>query len=160
MGLPAESCTQSTDPVTVGTRRGDGFPRQRFRFRPGPVTDEGRTVSATMRAHDVHVVPPEIVDSVFYSATVSDSLAILVAETVGTTQRIAGGNEGAVRLLGYAVGDLRTLPVEQLLPTLPGGELRLLLRRERTGRISLPVRTASGAEIEAVVVATPAPSGR
>src|SRR3954463_5450764 len=149
MGLPAESCTQSTAPVTVGTRCGDGFPHHRnghpavCRARHGR---GGRTVSATMRAHDNHVVPPEIVDSVFYSATVSDSLAILVAETVGTTQRIAWGNEGAVRLLGYAVGDLRTLPVEQLLPTLPGGELRLLLRRERTGRISLPVRTASGAE--------------
>src|SRR3954447_1531840 len=126
----------------------------------GPHTDEGRIVSATMRAHDVHVVPAEIVDSVFYSATVSDSLAILVAETVGTTQRVAWGNEGAVQLLGYAVDDLRALPVDQLLPTLRGGELKLLLRRERTARMSLPVRTASGADIEAVVLATPAPSGR
>jgi diguanylate cyclase (GGDEF)-like protein/PAS domain S-box-containing protein len=113
-----------------------------------------------MRAHDVHVVPPEIVDSVFYSATVSDNLAILVAETVGSTQRIAWGNEGAVQLLGFALDDLRALPVDQLLPTLRGGELKLLLRRERTARMSLPVRTASGAAIEAVILATPAPSGR
>jgi diguanylate cyclase (GGDEF)-like protein/PAS domain S-box-containing protein len=113
-----------------------------------------------MRAHDIHVVPAEIVDSVFYSATVSDNLAILVAETVGSAQRFAWGNEGAVQLLGYAVDDLQGLPVDQLLPTLRGGELKLLLRRERAARMSLPVRTASGAVIEAVVIATPAPSGR
>src|ERR687893_372486 len=120
MGLRAESCTHSTDSVTVGAGCGDGSPHHTEVTRPsaGPVMDEGRTVSATMRAHDVHVVPPEIVDSVFYSATVSDNLAILVAETVGSTQRVAWGNEGAVQLLGYAVDDLRALPVDQLLPTL------------------------------------------
>ena len=43
----------------------------------------GRTVSVTISAPDDDMVPPEIVSTVFYSATVSDSLAILVAETVG-----------------------------------------------------------------------------
>ena len=105
-------------------------------------------------------IPPDIVSAVFYSATVSDSLALLAAETVGTTPRVRWGNEGAVKLLGYAVEDLRSLPVEQLFPTLGGGELRLLLRRERAGQMVLPVRTASGALVESIVSATPAPSGR
>jgi diguanylate cyclase (GGDEF)-like protein/PAS domain S-box-containing protein len=117
-------------------------------------------VSATIRAHDHQVVSPEIVSSVFYSTTVSDSLAVLVAETVGSSQRVAWANEGAVQMLGYAVDDLRSLEVDQLLPTLGGGGLKLLLRRERTARMSLPIRTASGAVIEAVVLATPSPSGR
>jgi diguanylate cyclase (GGDEF)-like protein/PAS domain S-box-containing protein len=106
------------------------------------------------------MVPPEIVSTVFYSATVSDSLAILVAETVGGTQRLTWCNEGAVQLLGYGLEDLRATSVRHLFPTLGGGELKLLLRRERAARMTLPVRTASGAEIEAVVITTPSPGGR
>jgi diguanylate cyclase (GGDEF)-like protein/PAS domain S-box-containing protein len=105
-------------------------------------------------------VPAEVVSSVFHSATVTDSTAILVAEASDTSQRISWGNEGAVKLLGYALEDLRCLPVEGLLPSLRGGEMRLLLRRERMVRMTLPVRTASGAVVDAVVVSTPSPSGR
>ena len=110
-------------------------------------------------ASDDHV-PPEIVSSVFYSASVSDALALLVAETSGRTQRIAWANEGAVQLLGYALVDLSAMPVEQLFPTLGGGELKLLLRRERSARRTLQVRTASGALVEAGVITTPSPGGR
>ncbi|MGZ4626320.1 MAG: putative bifunctional diguanylate cyclase/phosphodiesterase [Kineosporiaceae bacterium] len=105
-------------------------------------------------------VPPEIVDSVFYDAAVAESLALLVAETVAGAPRINWGNQGAVRLLGYGLEDLRSLPVEQLLPALRGGELKLLLRRERAAQMTLQVRTASGANVECVVVATPGPGGR
>jgi diguanylate cyclase (GGDEF)-like protein/PAS domain S-box-containing protein len=116
------------------------------------------SVSISTSEHDM--VPPEIVSTVFYSATVSDSLAILVAETVGGTQRLTWCNEGAVQLLGYGLEDLRATSVRHLFPTLGGGELKLLLRRERAARMTLPVRTASGAEIEAVVITTPSPGGR
>jgi diguanylate cyclase (GGDEF)-like protein/PAS domain S-box-containing protein len=116
-------------------------------------------VSALTSAPDDRV-PPEIVSTVFYSATVSDSLVILVVETVGTTQRLTWGNEGAVQLLGYGLEDLRSLPVSQMFPSLGGGELKLLLRRERAARMTLPVRTASGALLEAVVTTTPSPGGR
>ncbi|WP_448628260.1 putative bifunctional diguanylate cyclase/phosphodiesterase [Geodermatophilus sp. URMC 64] len=105
-------------------------------------------------------VPPEVVSSIVYSATVSEGMAILVAETVGTTPRVTWGNQGAVKLLGYGLEDLLRLPVENLLPTLRGSELKLLLRRERVAQMTLPVRTASGATVESVVIATPAPSGR
>jgi diguanylate cyclase (GGDEF)-like protein/PAS domain S-box-containing protein len=104
-------------------------------------------------------VPAEIVTSVFHSATVTDATAILVAEMVDGTPRLSWGNDGAVKLLGYAVEDLRCLPVGTLLPSLRGGELRLLLRRERMVRMTLPVRTASGAVVDALVVATPSPTG-
>ncbi|MGY1849213.1 MULTISPECIES: putative bifunctional diguanylate cyclase/phosphodiesterase [unclassified Blastococcus] len=104
-------------------------------------------------------VPPEIVTSVFYSATVSDTLAIVVAEMVAGRPRVSWGNVGAVELLGYGLDDLRALPVEHLFPSLGGGELKLLLRRERTARMTLPVRTASGAAIEAQVTTTPSPRG-
>src|SRR4051794_24471925 len=90
----------------------------------------GRTVSASSAPAQRHV-PAEIVSSVFHSATVTDATAILVAEKVDTTPRISWGNDGAVKFLGYAVEDLCFLPVEALLPSLRGGELRLLLRRER-----------------------------
>ncbi len=110
-------------------------------------------------APDAHV-PPEIVSSVFYSASVSDSLALLVAETSGRTQRFSWANEGAVQLLGYGLEDLCAMPVEQLFPTLGGGELKLLLRRERSARRTLHVRTASGALVEAGVLTTPSPGGR
>src|SRR5688500_11719754 len=106
------------------------------------------------------MVPPEIISTVFYSATVSDSLAILVAEATAAGQRLTWCNEGAVQLLGYGLDDLRALPVDQLFPTLGGGELTLLLRRERAARMTLPVHTASGAGVAAVVTTTPAASGR
>jgi diguanylate cyclase (GGDEF)-like protein/PAS domain S-box-containing protein len=105
-------------------------------------------------------VPSEIVSSIFYSASVSDAMALLVAELVGGTPRVSWGNEGAVKLLGYGLEDLRALTVEHLLPALRGGELKLLLRRERAATMTLPVRTASGATLESVVVATPSPTGR
>jgi diguanylate cyclase (GGDEF)-like protein/PAS domain S-box-containing protein len=105
-------------------------------------------------------VPLEIVSSIFHSATVSDDLAILVAETTGGAPRVSWGNQGAVSLLGYAVEDLRTVPVRQLLPTLRGDELRLLLRSERSAEMTVPVRSASGELIEATVSATPSPGGR
>jgi diguanylate cyclase (GGDEF)-like protein/PAS domain S-box-containing protein len=115
-------------------------------------------VSATRAPVGPHV-PAEIVSSVFHSATVTDATAILVAEMVDATPRISWGNDGAVKLLGYAVEDLRSLPLESLLPSLRGGELRLLLRRERMVRMTLPVRTASGAVVDSLVVATPSPCG-
>jgi diguanylate cyclase (GGDEF)-like protein/PAS domain S-box-containing protein len=116
-------------------------------------------VSVSISASEHDMVPPEIVSTVFYSATVSDSLAILVAETVNGTQRVTWCNEGAVQLLGYGVEDLRATSMRHLFPTLGGGELKLLLRRERTARMTLPVRTASGADVEAVVITTPSPGG-
>jgi diguanylate cyclase (GGDEF)-like protein/PAS domain S-box-containing protein len=105
-------------------------------------------------------VPPEIVASVFHSATVSENLAILVAEVSGGSTRVSWGNQGAVSLLGYALEDLRSVSVQQLFPTLRGGELALLLRRERSTHMTVPVRSASGEIIEATISATPAPSGR
>jgi diguanylate cyclase (GGDEF)-like protein/PAS domain S-box-containing protein len=117
-------------------------------------------VSVTISVPDDDLVAPEIVSTVFYSATVSDSMAILVAETVAGGPRLSWCNEGAVTLLGYGLDDLRALPLDHLFPSLGGGELKLLLRRERTARMTLPVRTASGAVVESVVIATPAPDGR
>ena len=106
------------------------------------------------------LVSPEIVSSIFYGAAVSDTLVLLVAEVVGGTPRITWGNEGAAQLLGYGLADLRSLPVSSLVPTLRGAGVKLLLRRERSARMTLPVRTASGALVEAVVLCTPTPSGR
>ncbi|MGY1744356.1 putative bifunctional diguanylate cyclase/phosphodiesterase [Blastococcus sp. SYSU D00695] len=117
-------------------------------------------MTATSSADAGPRVAPEIVSAVFHGATVSDGLALLVAETSGGQPRLAWGNEGAVHLLGYAAEDLRGLPVASLLPSLRGAELRLLLRRERTARMNLPVRTASGASTECAVVCTPTPTGR
>jgi len=117
-------------------------------------------VSVTISAVHDDLVPPEIVSTVFYSATVSDTMAILVAEIDGGTPRLTWCNQGAVQLLGYGVDDLRTLPVEQLFPSLGGGELKLLLRRERTVRMTMPVRTASGADVDSLIVSTPSPGGR
>src|SRR5689334_23023045 len=103
---------------------------------------------------------PEIVAGVFYGAAVTDMMAILVAERIGNATRVRWGNQGAVRLLGYGLEDLGDLPVETLLPSLRGGELTLLLRRERGTRMNLPIRTASGATVECVLVSPPMPSGR
>jgi len=117
-------------------------------------------VSVTISAVHDDLVPPEIVSTVFYSASVSDSMAILVAEIDGGTPRLTWCNQGAVQLLGYGVDDLRTLPVDQLFPSLGSGELKLLLRRERTVRMTMPVRTASGADVDSLIVSTPSPGGR
>ncbi|MCW2633745.1 MAG: hypothetical protein JWQ99_112 [Blastococcus sp.] len=118
-------------------------------------------MSVTSSVADDDMVSPEVVSTIFYSATVSDSLCILVAEIVpGGGHRLTWGNEGAEQLLGYGVDDLYGVPVEQLFPSLGGGELKLLLRRERSARMTLPVRTASGATIESVVMTTPSPGGR
>jgi len=117
-------------------------------------------VSVTISVPDDDLVPPEIVSTVFYSASVSDSMAILVAESVGGTPRLTWCNEGAATLLGYGLDDVRTLALDHLFPSLGGGELKLLLRRERAARMTLPVRTASGAIVESVVITTPAPDGR
>ncbi|WP_091439207.1 putative bifunctional diguanylate cyclase/phosphodiesterase [Geodermatophilus poikilotrophus] len=106
------------------------------------------------------LVPAEVVSSVFYGAAVSDSLVLLVVEVVDGTPRIAWGNEGATRLLGYGVADLQSLPVASLVPSLRGAEVGLLLRRERSARVDLSVRTASGALVQVVVLCTPTPSGR
>jgi len=117
-------------------------------------------VSALSSTHLEDMVPPEIISTVFYSASVSDSLAVLVAEATPSGPRLSWCNEGAVQLLGYGVDDVRALPLDQLFPTLGGGELKLLLRRERSARMTLPVHTAAGAAIEATVITTPAPGGR
>ena len=117
-------------------------------------------MSITASVPDDDLVAPEIVASIFYSASVSDAVAILVAETVGTSQRLTWANAGALHLLGYGLADLRSLPVTHLFPTLEGGELKLLLRRERGSRMTLPIRTASGATLDACVTATPSPGGR
>ncbi len=116
------------------------------------------SVTASVSEHDL--VPPEIVSTIFYSASVSDSLALLVAESVGGEQRLTWCNEGAVSLLGYGLDDVRTVALDHLFPSLGGGELKLLLRRERAARMTIPVRTASGAVIEALVMTTPVPGGR
>ncbi|GAA3162498.1 EAL domain-containing protein [Blastococcus jejuensis] len=117
-------------------------------------------MSVTVSVPDDDLVAPEIVSTIFYSASVSDALAILVAETVGSDQRLTWGNAGALHLLGYGLADLRSLPVKHLFPTLGAGELKLLLRRERSARMTLPVRTASGASLDSTVLATPSPGGR
>ncbi len=117
-------------------------------------------MSITASVPDDDLVAPEIVASIFYSASVSDVIAILVAETVGTTQRLTWGNAGALHLLGYGLDDLQSLPVTHLFPSLQGGELKLLLRRERGSRMTLPIRMASGATLDACVTATPSPGGR
>ncbi|WP_448618740.1 putative bifunctional diguanylate cyclase/phosphodiesterase [Geodermatophilus sp. URMC 65] len=106
------------------------------------------------------LVPAEIVSSVFYGAAVSDGLVLLVAEVVDGTPRIVWGNEGATQLLGYGADDLRWLPVASLMPSLRGAETGLLLRPERSARMNLSVRTASGALVGALVLCTPTPSGR
>jgi diguanylate cyclase (GGDEF)-like protein/PAS domain S-box-containing protein len=117
-------------------------------------------VSVPVPAMHDDAVPPEIVSTVFYSAAVSDSMAILVAEMVAGAPHLTWVNDGAVQMLGYAPDDLRALPVDQLFPSLGSGEVKLLLRRERTVRMTLPVRAASGATVEALIVSTPSPSGR
>ncbi|MCZ2815895.1 putative bifunctional diguanylate cyclase/phosphodiesterase [Modestobacter sp. VKM Ac-2984] len=100
---------------------------------------------------------PEVVAAVFHGVTVSDAAAVLVVEQVGAVLRVGWSNERAATLLGYGPEDLRAVAVEQLLPSLGGGELKLLLRRERTVHMTLPVRCASGALLDCVVSAVPVP---
>jgi diguanylate cyclase (GGDEF)-like protein/PAS domain S-box-containing protein len=117
-------------------------------------------VSISVSVPHEDLVPDDIVSTVFYSASVSDSMAIVVAEMVGGVPRLRWCNDGAVQLLGYGLSDLTSVRLEQLFPTLGSGELKLLLRRERAVRMTLPVRTASGADVDSVIVSTPSPSGR
>ena len=117
-------------------------------------------MSVTVNVPHEDLVPAEIVSTVFYSATVSDTMAILVTEVVAGVPRLAWCNDGAVQLLGYGLSDLRATSLEHLFPTLGGGELKLLMRRERTVRMTVPVRTASGADVDSLVISTPSPSGR
>jgi diguanylate cyclase (GGDEF)-like protein/PAS domain S-box-containing protein len=125
-----------------------------------PHEAEGRTVAAEPTAMIAGQPSPEIVAGIFYGAAVTDMMAILVAERTGSTTRVTWGNQGAVTLLGYGLEDLGNLPFDTLLPTLRGGELKLLLRRERGTQMNLPIRTASGATLECVIISTPMPSGR
>ena len=124
---------------------------------PIAVAGEGGRVAATPVTAGP-LVPPEVVSSIVYGAAVSDTLVLLVAELVQGTPRVTWGNQGATQLLGYGLDDLRSLPVASLVPTLRGGEVRLLLRRERSVRMTLPVRTASGVLVEALVLCTPTPT--
>jgi diguanylate cyclase (GGDEF)-like protein/PAS domain S-box-containing protein len=116
-------------------------------------------VAATSASVELDV-SPEIVSTIFHGAAVADMTAILVVAATGSSPQLIWANQGAVRLLGYGLEDLTSLTVEQLLPSLRGSELRLLLRRERAAQMMLPVRTASGVVVESEVVATPSPSGR
>ncbi|GAB3347147.1 EAL domain-containing protein [Modestobacter lapidis] len=105
-------------------------------------------------------VPPDVMAAVFHTAILSDRMALLVVEVVGRRRTVVWTNDKAVELLGYAPEDLSALPLEQLLPSLGGGELRLLLRRERAVQMTLPVRSASGAPLECIVRANPDQTGR
>ena len=98
--------------------------------------------------------------AVFHSAILSDRMALLVVEVAGRSRTVSWTNDMAVELLGYAAEDFAAMPVERLLPSLRGGELRLLLRRERAVQMTLPVRSASGAPLECLVKATPDQTGR
>ncbi|WP_448616715.1 putative bifunctional diguanylate cyclase/phosphodiesterase [Modestobacter sp. URMC 112] len=104
-------------------------------------------------------VSPEVLTAVFHTALVSDR-AMVVVEVVDRDRTVVWSNDRAADLLGYATEDLSAMPVGQLLPTLAGGELDLLLRRERVAEMVLPVRCASGASVQCVVRASPDQSGR
>ena len=102
----------------------------------------------------------DVVTAVFHGVAVTEAAAVLVVETDRGRPRVRWANERAVQLLGYALEDLQSLTMGQVLPSLRGGETKLLLRRERSVQMTLPVRTASGALLEVLVAATPAPAGR
>ncbi|MGY5883667.1 putative bifunctional diguanylate cyclase/phosphodiesterase [Modestobacter lacusdianchii] len=114
-------------------------------------------MAARTRALSEPSASPEVVAAVFHGVSVSDAMAILVVEQVDGVLRVGWSNERAGTLLGYGLADLHAVPVEQLLPSLRGGELKLLLRRERTVHMTLPVRCASGALLECTVAAVPVP---
>jgi diguanylate cyclase (GGDEF)-like protein/PAS domain S-box-containing protein len=103
---------------------------------------------------------PEVVNAVFHGVTVDGAMAVVVVEPTAGQPRVRWCNDRAVQVLGYALEDIRSRSLAQLLPSLRGAESRLLLRRERSVQMTLPVRTASGVLIEALVAATPAPTGR
>jgi diguanylate cyclase (GGDEF)-like protein/PAS domain S-box-containing protein len=117
-------------------------------------------VAARSRLASEHQASPEVMAAVFHGVTVSDAMAIMVVEPVGENLHVSWSNEKAVRLLGYAHEDLSALSFGQLLPSLSGGELKLLLRRERAVAMTLPVRCASGALLDCSVSTVPAPTGR
>ncbi|SNS81749.1 diguanylate cyclase/phosphodiesterase with PAS/PAC sensor(s) [Geodermatophilus saharensis] len=100
---------------------------------------------------------PEVVAAVFAAAAGSDGPALVVVGAADGPPRVTWANASATALLGPVPGGT---PVPALLPTLPVGELPVLLRRGRTARLALPVRAADGRLVDAVVRATPAPSGR
>ena len=104
-------------------------------------------------------VSPEVLTAVFHTALVSDR-AMVVVEVVDRDRTVVWSNDQAADLLGYATEDLSAMPVEQLLPSLRGGELKLLLRRERAVEMTLPVRCASGVPVQCLVHATPDQAGR
>ena len=140
--------------VKAGTRSAETLPcgaqSPRVRCRTsGTGTGRGGPCPSRISVPDDDLVPPEIVSTVFYSATVSDSLACSSPRPSAAEQRLTWCNEGAVQLLGYGLDDVRSIALDHLFPSLGGGELKLLLRRERAARMTLPVRTASGAVIEA-----------
>ncbi|MFQ1002897.1 putative bifunctional diguanylate cyclase/phosphodiesterase [Modestobacter sp. SSW1-42] len=117
-------------------------------------------MAARTRVADEHEVSAEVVSTVFHGVRVSDVMAVLVVEPVDGVLRVSWGNEKALALLGYGLPDLRALSFDVLLPSLTTAELKLLLRRERAVRMSLPVRCASGAVVECVVSTVPAAAGR
>lgn len=100
----------------------------------------------------------DVVSAVFHGVAVSQVMAVLVVEFGPGAARVRWCNERAVQLLGYALEDLRSLTLGQLLPSMRGGEFKLLLRRERAVQMTLPARTASGALVEVVVASSPAPT--
>jgi diguanylate cyclase (GGDEF)-like protein/PAS domain S-box-containing protein len=106
------------------------------------------------------LLAPDIVSAVFHGVAVSEAVAVLVVEPTRAAPLVRWCNDKAVQLFGYAREDLQSLPMGQVFPSLRGGEFKLLLRRERSVRMTLPVRTASGALVDTTVDATPAPAGR
>ena len=114
------------------------------------------------RAHAAyeHGAPPEVVAAVFHGVTLSDTMAIMVIEQEGGVARLRWANDRTGSLLGYALEDLAGLPASHLFPTLVGAELKLLLRRERAVRMTLPVRCATGALVDCGALATPVPGSR
>ncbi|MCW2704776.1 MAG: hypothetical protein JWQ37_2771, partial [Blastococcus sp.] len=72
---------------------------------------------------------PEVVAAVFHEVTVSEAMAVLVVEPIGGQHRVRWCNDRAVQALGYALEDIRSRTLGQLLPSLRGGESRFLLRR-------------------------------
>jgi diguanylate cyclase (GGDEF)-like protein/PAS domain S-box-containing protein len=104
-------------------------------------------------------LPTEVSASISSSATVGDATALLVVECVDGEALISWGNDSAAHLLGSPLDELRRSPLAGLLPDLGNGGLALLLR-ERTAQVTVPVRTATGAAVECVLVAMPEPSGR
>ncbi|WP_235564510.1 bifunctional diguanylate cyclase/phosphodiesterase [Modestobacter sp. Leaf380] len=97
-------------------------------------------------------VPTPVVTAVFHSVAVTDGAAVLVVDASGPgVPVVTWGSAGVERLLGYALSDVPGRPLSAFLPDLPAG----LLRAERASCLPLPVRTVTGALVEAVVLATP-----